>query len=181
MQTTAAIADALDRVRIILHNNLSDLTPEELAEGPHPSIGWLAWHLARVQDTQISMLQGVGQAWTDDGWHQKFGMPPEPRDYSPGHVQMPEVIAAFHAAIHIQGAQTILDYHDAVRVRTLAYLDTLSEVDLDRVLDEPRFDPLPTVGVRLVSICEDNLQHAGQVAYLKGLLREGGWYPNRPR
>ena len=51
MQTPAAIADALDRVRIILHNNLSDLTPEELEKEPHPSIGWLAWHLARVQDT----------------------------------------------------------------------------------------------------------------------------------
>jgi len=68
-----------------------------------------------------------------------------------------------------------------VRVRALAYLDTLSESDLDRVLDEPRFNPLPTVGVRLVSVCEDNLQHAGQVAYLKSLMREGGWYPNRPK
>ncbi len=42
MKTTEAIADALDRVRIILHNNLKDLTAAELAAEPHPPIGWLA-------------------------------------------------------------------------------------------------------------------------------------------
>jgi hypothetical protein len=177
MQTTTAIADALDRVRIILHNNLADLTAGELVKEPHPPIGWLAWHIARVQDTNISALQGNEQVWVDEGWHKEFGMPVDPRDYSPGHVQTPEIVGAFRAP----DAQTILDYHDAVRVRTLAYLETLSETDLDRVLDEPRFNPLPTVGVRLVSVCEDNLQHAGQLAYLKGLMREGGWYPNRPQ
>ena len=61
MQTTAAIADALDRVRIILHNNLADLTAGELVKEPHPPIGWLAWHIARVQDTNISALQGNEQ------------------------------------------------------------------------------------------------------------------------
>lgn len=177
MQVPAAIADALGRVSLILHNNLKDLTPEELTKEPHPPIGWLAWHIARVQDSNISNLQGIGQAWTDDGWHEKFGMPADPRDFGPGHVQTPEMVGVFRAP----DAQAILDYHDAVRVRTLAYLDTLSDADLDRVLDEPRFDPLPTVGVRLVSVCEDNLQHAGQLAYLKGLMREGGWYPNRPK
>ena len=40
-----------------------------------------------------------------------------------------------------------------------------------QALDEPQYDPLPTVGVRLVSVVSDNTQHAGQVAYLRGMQR----------
>ena len=41
--------------------------------------------------------------------------------------------------------------------------------------DEPHYQPVPTVGVRLVSILSDNLQHAGQTAYLRGLWQGMGW------
>jgi hypothetical protein len=33
------------------------------------------------------------------------------------------------------------------------------------------------VGVRLVSVLSDNLQHAGQAAYLRGLIQGKGWLP----
>ena len=39
--------------------------------------------------------------------------------------------------------------------------------DLDRVVDR-RWDPPVTLGVRLVSIADDSLQHAGQAAYVRG-------------
>ena len=38
----------------------------------------------------------------------------------------------------------------------------------DRVVDE-RWDPPVTLGVRLVSVISDDLQHVGQAAYLRGL------------
>ena len=71
--------------------------------------------------------------------------------------------------------QTLLDYHRKVLERTKKYLPTLSQADLDRRLDEPWFQPLPTVGVRLISILEDSMLHAGQAAYVRGLRQGKGW------
>ena len=48
-------------------------------------------------------------------------------------------------------------------------LARLTPDDLDRVVDT-RWDPPVTLGVRLVSIADDSLQHVGQAAYLRGLL-----------
>ena len=49
------------------------------------------------------------------------------------------------------------------------------KTDLDRELNEPRFQPLPTVGVRLISIMDDAMIHAGQAAYVRGLRQGKGW------
>ena len=46
---------------------------------------------------------------------------------------------------------------------------TLGPDDLDRVVDES-WDPPVTLGVRLVSVIGDDLQHLGQASYVKGLL-----------
>ena len=73
---------------------------------------------------------------------------------------------------------TLLAYHDVIFRRSTEYLAGVSDVELDRVLQEPRFQPLPTVGVRLVSVVNDNTQHVGQVMYKKACLRSGGWFPN---
>jgi hypothetical protein len=48
-------------------------------------------------------------------------------------------------------------------------LKDLTAPDLDRVVDR-RWDPPVTLGVRLVSVADDSLQHAGQAAYVRGLL-----------
>ena len=48
----------------------------------------------------------------------------------------------------------------------------LTPADLDVVVDE-RWDPPVTMGVRLVSIADDCLQHVGQAAYVRGLLDLG--------
>ena len=45
----------------------------------------------------------------------------------------------------------------------------LTPEDLDRVVDS-RWNPAVTLGVRLVSIADDCLQHVGQAAYVRGLL-----------
>ena len=48
-------------------------------------------------------------------------------------------------------------------------LEGLGPDDLDRVVDR-RWDPPVTMGVRLVSIADDCLQHVGQAAYVRGIL-----------
>ena len=53
----------------------------------------------------------------------------------------------------------------------------LTDVDLDRVLNEPQYNPLPTVSVRPVSVVADNLPHAGQLEYWSGFIRHRNWLP----
>jgi len=52
---------------------------------------------------------------------------------------------------------------------TTRYVRGLSDADLDRIVDD-RWDPAVTLGVRLVSVISDGLQHAGQAAYVRGVL-----------
>jgi hypothetical protein len=63
----------------------------------------------------------------------------------------------------------LLEYLDAVDRRTRTMLSELTPADLDRIVDR-RWDPPVTLGVRLVSIADDCLQHVGQAAYVRGLL-----------
>ncbi len=122
-----------------------------------------------MQDDHIASLIGEEQLWTKDGWHARFNRPPDPKDIGFGH--SPKQVAAFKSP----DVETLLNYHRAVLERSKRYFLTLSNTDLDRELDEPWYQPLPTVGVRLISVLTDSLQHAGQVAYVRGLLQGKGW------
>ena len=171
MDSPALVAAVFERVGEILQGVLKDLTPQELVAGPKPHIAWLTWHMARVQDQNFSELAGHEQVWIAEGWHKRFGMPPEPKDYASGHSQTPELLDAFS----VRDKHLLLEYYNAVLERTKAYLSTLSGHGLDRVLNEPRYQPLPTVAVRLVSVIADNMRHAGQIEYLAGFIRYRGW------
>lgn len=173
MEGSAIVLDAFGRVRDTLQSALADLTPEELIREPHPPIGWLAWRLTRVQDSQLSRLAGIEEAWIADSWHERFNMPLNATDYGPGLTHTREQVAAFRAP----DAQTLLNYYDTVFDRSKAYLGKVTSQELDRELDEPRFKPLPTVAVRLVSVVATSLNGAGQIIYLKSLHRRGGWFP----
>ena len=166
------LADGYGRVLENMERVLSGLAHDDLNWQPRHgcnSIGWLAWHLTRQQDAQISSLVGEEQLWIKDGWHSKFNRAPDPKDIGFGHT--PEQVAAFETP----DVQTLLDYQRAVLERSRRYFLTLSKTDLDRELDEPRFQPPPTLGVRLVSILGDSLIHAGQAAYVRGLRQGMGW------
>lgn len=136
------------------------------AAGANP-IGWLVWHIARIQDDHMAHIAGREQAWTADGWAQRLGMRPDPGDHGYGHT------AADVAAVRIAEGAELLAYLDAVTRRTRAGLEALDADDWDRVVDRS-YEPPVTVGVRLVSMLSDNLQHAGQAAYVRGLLDTGG-------
>jgi hypothetical protein len=172
MEAKDIVIDALERIRSILHRTLAGLTLDEIQRQPTPdsnSIAWLTWHLTRVQDNGISGLFDQDQAWISQGWHAQFGMAPDPDNEGQGHT--PQQVAAFRAP----SIQTLLDYHDSVSTRSKSFVGGLAPADFNRELDEPQYQPRPTVGVRLVSILSDNLQHAGQVAYLRGVWQGIGW------
>ena len=164
--------DGYSRIPEFLENVLKGLTQDDLDWQPKHdcnSIGWLVWHLTRQQDAQIASLIGGEQLWVTDKWYTKFGRQREPDDVGFGH--SPEQVSAFKSL----ESRTLLDYGRAVVERSKEYISSLSENDLDRELNEPWFQPLPTVGVRLVSILDDSVLHAGQAAYIRGLRQGKGW------
>ncbi|MGP7999193.1 MAG: mycothiol transferase [Streptosporangiaceae bacterium] len=162
------LADAFGRIRGIVHDVTSGLTDEQLAfrpAGQANSITWLVWHLTRIQDDHVAAVAGTEQAWTAEGWADRFGLPYRVTDTGYGH--SPDQVAACRAP-----AGLLTGYHDAVYRNTVSYVEGLTEPGLDRVVD-PAWDPPVTLGVRLVSVISDDLQHAGQAAYLRGLLVKG--------
>ncbi len=172
MEWQELLADGYGRIPEFMASVLSGLNQEDLNWQPRQdcnSIGWLFWHLTRQQDAQMSALMGEAQLWVRDGWHGKFNREPDAKDSGFGHT--PEQVAAFKSP----DAQTMLDYQRAVVERSKHYFQTLSKVDLDRELNEPWFQPLPTLRVRLVSILADSMFHAGQAAYIRGLREGKGW------
>lgn len=127
------------------------------------TIGWLVWHLARVQDHHVSELTGDEQQWVTGPWAASFGLEADADDTGYGHD------ADAVDRVRPVSAEALLAYFDAVHARTTAYLGTLVDADLDRIVDDA-WDPPVTLGARLVSVADDDIQHAGQAAYVRGLL-----------
>ncbi len=166
MRTAEVLEDGFSRVREVVHNVVSGLTTEQLAYRPGPganSICWLIWHLTRVQDDHVAEVAGTEQVWTGDGWSGRFGLP-FGEDVT-GYGQS----SADAAKVAVPSGDVLTGYYDAVHAKTLTYVRALTDPDLDRVVDE-RWDPPVTLGVRLVSVIDDDAQHAGQAAYVRGLL-----------
>jgi len=166
------VLDGYGRIPGFLAGVIEGLTRQDLEWQPRPdtnSIGWLVWHLTRQQDAQVSALMGRQQLWTMDEWHSRFDRPADVDDTGFGHT--PEQVRTFRSPT----AGILLDYNRAVVERTQNYIRRLPAQELGRQLDEPWFQPLPTIGIRLVSIMNDSLLHAGQAAYIRGLLQGKGW------
>lgn len=165
MNAAEVFADAFDRIRDEVHAAIEGLTDERIARQPTEgtnSIGWLVWHLLRIQDDHVADVAGVDQVWTAQGWAERFGLPFEPQETGYAHT------SADVANVRV-GADLLAGYNDAVHAQSRTYLASLSDADLGRVVDE-RWDPPVTLGVRLVSVVSDDLQHVGQAAYVRGLL-----------
>src|SRR3712207_8625921 len=158
MRTSELLTHAYAQIGENLRRAVEGLTPEQLAHRVGPAanpIGWLAWHLLRVQDDHLAEVAGTAQVWTAQGFAARFGLPVD--DAATGY----GMSAAEVDAVRVPSAALLLEYADAVAAASAAFLDGLTDDDLDRVVDE-RWDPPVTLGVRLVSVLSDDLQHVGQ-------------------
>ncbi|MGW0708471.1 mycothiol transferase [Streptomyces sp. NPDC002643] len=167
MDVKDVLIDAYGRVRDEVHAAVGGLSSEELAARPSPdsnSVAWLVWHLTRIQDDHVADVAGREQVWLADGWEKRFGLGLGERDTGYGHS------ARQVARVRVDSGDLLLGYYDAVHERTLDHLGGLTPEDLDRVVDE-RWDPPVTLGVRLISVVADDLQHVGQAAYVRGLVQ----------
>ena len=165
MNESALLTDAFDRIKEVVHETLHDLPESALTYRPDSeanTIAWLVWHLTRVQDDHVAEVAGTEQVWTGGGWAARFALPFD--DGAIGYGQTSDEVGQV-----IANTQDLLGYHDAVHASTLSYLQTIGSDDLDRIVDD-RWDPPVTLAVRLISVISDDLQHAGQAAYIAGVF-----------
>ena len=166
MNESEAFIELFGRVAEHVHEVVGGLSAEDLVWSPGPeanSIGWLVWHLTRVQDDHVADLLDEDQLWESGPWAPRFGLAPDPGNTGYGHG------ANDVASVRPDSADVLVAYYEAVAARTIALVRRLTPGELDQVVDE-RWDPPVTMGVRLISIADDDIQHAGQAAYVRGLL-----------
>ncbi|TFD61531.1 DinB family protein [Cryobacterium suzukii] len=169
MTPSELLIEEFSRIQGSVRAALKDATVATLtyrADADANTIAWLTWHLSRVQDDHIADLAGTDQVYTGQGWAERFDLPFGPKRIGYGFTSAE--VAAVRADADLLGG-----YYDAVHTATLAYLTSLSAADLDRVVDES-WTPAVTVGVRLASVLSDDLQHAGQAAFVRGLADRAG-------
>jgi uncharacterized damage-inducible protein DinB len=167
MAVADLLIDAFDRVKEAVHDAAEGLEPSDLllrVDRAANPIGWLIWHISRVEDDHIATVAGIDQVWTSQGWAERFALSYDTAAH--GYGQSSDEVGAFQ----VKSAQLLLDYYDAVHEQTIRYVQGLSDADLERVVDK-RWDPPVTLGVRLVSVISDGLQHAGQAAFIRGIAR----------
>ena len=166
MTSAELLLDGFGRIRELVHEVVDGLSPEQLAarlDDRANSIGWLVWHLTRVQDDHVAGVAGVEQAWTAKGWRDRFGLPFSARSIGYGHS------SADVAKVRVEEPRLLTEYYDDVHEQTVRFVRELRDDDLPVVVDEA-WDPPVTMGVRPVSVLSDDLQHAGQAAFIRGIL-----------
>ncbi|MDH6628532.1 hypothetical protein M2271_006365 [Streptomyces sp. LBL] len=167
MHAKDILIDAYGRIQEEVHATVDGLSPDDLNARPSAdanSVCWLIWHLTRVQDDHVADASGLDQVWLTEGWEKRFGLGLPRLDTGYGHS------SAKVARVRVDSGALLTGYYDAVHEQTLGYLRGIAAKEFERVVDE-RWDPPVTLAVRLVSVLSDDLQHVGQAAYVRGLVR----------
>lgn len=167
MHAKDILIDAFNRIQEEVHAAVEGLGPDALNARPSEdanSVAWLVWHLTRVQDDHVAGAFGLDQVWLTQDWEKRFGLDLPRRDTGYGHS------SAQVAKVRVDSGDLLTGYYDAVHEQSLGALRAVAAGDLERVVDE-RWDPPVTLGVRLISVLSDDLQHVGQAAYVRGLIQ----------
>ncbi|MFJ9060187.1 DUF664 domain-containing protein [Streptomyces sp. NPDC102409] len=166
MNSAGILADAFERVHEAVHTAVEGLPAEDLnarLDADANSIAWLVWHLTRVQDDHVADAAGTEQIWFAQDWASRFELPLEKGATGYGHS------SAQVGSVRVASPDLLLGYFDAVSEQTLDFVRGLDGRALDRVVDDS-WSPPVTLGVRLISVIADDLQHAGQAAFVRGAL-----------
>ncbi|MEU6253903.1 DUF664 domain-containing protein [Streptomyces sp. NPDC047043] len=167
MHAKDILIDGFNRIQEEVHAAVEGLGPDDLHARPSEaanSIAWLVWHLTRVQDDHVADAFGLDQVWLTQDWEKRFGLDLPRHDTGYGHN------SAKVAKVRVDSPDLLTGYYDAVHAQSLGVLRELAAKDLERIVDE-RWDPPVSLGVRLVSVLADDLEHIGQAAYLRGLFQ----------
>lgn len=163
---SAVLEDGFSRIEEGVRAVVDGLRAEDLTwvpEGATNSIGWLLWHLCRQQDAQLSHLAWEEEAWTAQGWADRFDLPYDRE--AMGYGQDAVDVRAFRVA----DSEFFTGYARDVHALTVRLVRGLGAQDYGRVVDTS-WDPPVTMGVRVYSVLEDSAKHLGQAEYLRGML-----------
>ncbi|MGP3979613.1 mycothiol transferase [Streptomyces sp. KR80] len=166
MNAADVLADAFGRVQEVVHEAVEGLTAEDLnarLDLGANSIAWLVWHLTRIQDDHVADASNQEQVWLSQDWVARFDLPFASEATGYGHSSKQV------AQVRVDAPELLLGYFDAVHEQTMDFVRGLKGTALNRVVDDS-WSPPVTLGVRLVSVIADDLQHAGQAAFVRGSL-----------
>ncbi|HEX9504409.1 MAG TPA: DinB family protein, partial [Acidimicrobiia bacterium] len=119
MDVAALLLELYGRIPPLARDVVDGAGVDALAERPSSDtnpIGWLVWHVARLQDHHISELLHETQLWIVDDWAPRFGLEPDPSNVGFGHSP------AEVAAVRPERPEVLLEYLEAVDRRTRALL-----------------------------------------------------------
>jgi len=174
MRWQSLVLDQFNRIEEELGFVLKGLSVEDLNRQPAPgcnSIGWMAWHLTRSHDRNMSELLGQEQLWTKDRWYEKFGRAPDPGETGVGHTD--EQARNFVCP----SGDVVMAYHRAILDRIRHYIENgLTEADLDREVTSPTLKNTRPVMGRIAGVIQQGFLHVGQAGYVRGMLKGNGWY-----
>ena len=141
------------------------LKQEEIAWRPASgcnSIGLILFHLFKSEDSFIQgRLKGKKELWETGKWYEQLNLKPGEEG---AHYTVEQV-----DNFPVPALEAILRYGKAVRDATLAYVDSLRTLDLEKVVKMPFGDM--SVAVLLSLVVGHASQHVGEISYLRGLQR----------
>ncbi len=163
MRAVELIRNLLTSNERFLERALEGLTDADLVKRPGEEtnpIGWLMWHQTRVEDATIAAILQQPQVWVGGDWPAQLGMAADAEDLGIGHTL--EQVTALRPTL-----SALSGYRQAVRARTLACLENLTDDGLEA---EITIAGRGTGKARdyLTGLTMDHTQHTGQVAYLRG-------------
>lgn len=168
MDSREILKRCLNRAQEILDKAMAGLTQEDIAYRVNPEanpIGFILWHVSRVEDRLVNhTLRQRSQIYTEGAWHTRLGLPEDPK--ATGFNFTKEQVDAFP----VPELATLLSYQRAVRNATLSFLDGLDDLELDLPFHHQQ-EGNTTLAVLLGRNIVHVSQHAGQIDFIKGLVR----------
>jgi hypothetical protein len=165
MELSDHIKNELDGLKRTSTRFLNTLTQQEIMWRPAcgcNSIGLILFHVARSEDLFVQdRLQGKPQIWETEKWCTRMKMA---EGETGSHYTVDQV-----NAFPVPEMKDLVDYYDAVRVKTLDYLKGLNPSAFDKKVKLP-FGEFTVAGVFSV-IVSHTAQHLGEISYLRGMLR----------
>lgn len=165
MEAVHYLKKQIKSMRSLQASVLESVTDEQIRTvlpGTTSPIGVIWLHMANGEDNFLSTITGKPSLWVSAGWRERFGLEKAPRigeDWS-GYKDVK------------LNKELLQDYTTAVAAATKAYLEAITDENLDETV---KFftdsDPKANVWVLLIG---HTLIHSGEIAALKGVQGERG-------
>src|SRR3978361_194142 len=119
VNTSELLQEAFGRIHPLVVEAVDGRDAGDLAWRPDEeanSIGWLVWHLLRVQDDHVAEGAGTEQGGTSRGWYDRFGRPvaPQAQGYGMSSEEVGQVVGV--------GSDDLRGYAEDVVAATEAYV-----------------------------------------------------------